>query len=149
MLSFRSVFSLHSPLPSPIPVSTSNSGFPLQVLLFSAMALKSRILHAYFDGQNLVIKKVPLLDFVANKKNAYERFLRAIANTPGGDTMSLPEPLPAVQLQAPQPHAVPAEPQSQEPQSQEPQPGWLAGALLSRGQHPLLVQLDQHEGARP
>lgn len=61
------------------------------VLLFSAMSRQSRILHAYYKDETLIIKKVALLDFVVEDNNsAYARLLRAIANTPTGDTKSLP-----------------------------------------------------------
>ncbi|KAF3406501.1 hypothetical protein DPV78_001688 [Talaromyces pinophilus] len=65
-----------------------------QIMLFSFMGEYGRVIQAYYDGQDLVIRKSRLLSFRNSPATTLGLFVRHVANTPVGDTQRLPKQIP-------------------------------------------------------
>lgn len=55
-------------------------------MLFSFMGEYGRVIQAYYDGQDLVIRKSRLFSFRNSPATTLGLFVRHVANTPVGDT---------------------------------------------------------------
>lgn len=63
-------------------------------MLFSFMGEYGRVIQAYYDGQDLVIRKSRLFSFRNSTITTLDLFVRYVANTPVGDTQRLPKQIP-------------------------------------------------------